>query len=168
MDFGFVCASSSDFTKSKSADRVVKSYDGYNSYLLIVDSFSQFVWVFSTASKDPPLTIVNSFLLSQKISQGCHKIIMDLGGDLGFSSQFWKVVEQHEYTPLTIGTDSPQQNGLCKHINATLGIKMRALLHNSGLSAVYCPNAIRHAMYLYNWLLYLAIQSTLIHKYTGL
>ena len=44
MDFGFMRASASDFGKrSKKTDRVVFSYDGYSSYLLIVDEASRYI-----------------------------------------------------------------------------------------------------------------------------
>jgi hypothetical protein len=44
MDFGFMRASTSNFTKpNKKVDRVVLSYDGFSSYLLIVDEASRFV-----------------------------------------------------------------------------------------------------------------------------
>jgi len=46
MDFGFMRASTSNFTKpNKKDDRVVLSYDGFSSYLLIIDEASRYVWV---------------------------------------------------------------------------------------------------------------------------
>ena len=63
MDYGFMRASSSDYRKPNlKTDRVVQSWDGYSSYLLIVDEASRFMWVFLTKSKEPPLDIINSFL----------------------------------------------------------------------------------------------------------
>ena len=47
MDFGFMRASTSQYTKpNKKDDRVVLSYDGFSSYLLVVDEASRFIWVF--------------------------------------------------------------------------------------------------------------------------
>jgi hypothetical protein len=49
-------ASAEDFSKaSKSKDCIVYTYDGYTSYLLIVDEASHYIWVFLTSSKDLPL-----------------------------------------------------------------------------------------------------------------
>ncbi len=63
MDFGYMRASSSDYTKpNKKVDRVVDSWDGYSSYLLIVDEASRFIWVFLTKSKEPLLDIIDTFL----------------------------------------------------------------------------------------------------------
>ncbi len=64
MDFGFMRASSSDYTKpNKKLDRVVDSWDGYSSYLLIVDEASRYIWVFLTRTKEPPLDIIFFFFL---------------------------------------------------------------------------------------------------------
>ncbi len=63
MDFGFMQASTEDYSRpDNSKDRVVTSYDGYNSYLVVVDEISRYVWVFLTQSKEPPLDIINAFL----------------------------------------------------------------------------------------------------------
>ena len=51
MDFGFMRASSSDYSRrDKTKDRVVLSYDGFSLYLLIVDEASRYIWVFLTAT----------------------------------------------------------------------------------------------------------------------
>jgi hypothetical protein len=56
-------SSTSNYARpNKSTDRVVSSYDGYTSYLLIIDEVSRMAWVFLTKSKDPPLDIVRAFL----------------------------------------------------------------------------------------------------------
>jgi hypothetical protein len=63
MDFGFMRTSAANYSQaSKSKDCVVYSYDGFTSYLLILDEALQFIWVFLTLSKDPPLDLVSEFL----------------------------------------------------------------------------------------------------------
>lgn len=63
MDFGFLRASTSDYSRpDKKRDRIIQSYDGYNSYLIVVDEASRYVWVFLCKSKDPPLNIIHKFL----------------------------------------------------------------------------------------------------------
>ena len=82
MDFGFMWSSRSDYSRpDKRSDRVIASWDGYSSYLLIVDEASRFIWVFLTKSKDPPIDIIDKFL--QKFGHadgGC--IRTDQGGEL--------------------------------------------------------------------------------------
>jgi hypothetical protein len=51
MDFGFMRASAANYSRQdKSKDHVVFSYDGYSSYLLIVDEASRYIWVFLTCT----------------------------------------------------------------------------------------------------------------------
>jgi hypothetical protein len=62
MDFKFMRASAHDLSHTtKPADRIVLSYDGYSSYLMIVDEATQYIWLFLTSSKDPPINIIKEF-----------------------------------------------------------------------------------------------------------
>jgi hypothetical protein len=71
MDFGFVQASANDYTQpSKTTNRVVLSYDGFTSYLIIVDAATLFIWVFLTKFKEPPLDIVEAFMCRFALSDG--------------------------------------------------------------------------------------------------
>ncbi len=63
LDFGFMRASTSNFNRpNKAQDWVIHSYDGYSSYLLIVNEASCHVWAFLTKLKEPPLDIIDEFL----------------------------------------------------------------------------------------------------------
>ncbi len=63
MDFGYMQASTSNYTQpNKATDRVIYSWDGYSSNLLVVDEATRYIWVFLTKLKDPPLDIVAAFL----------------------------------------------------------------------------------------------------------
>jgi hypothetical protein len=63
MDFGFMHTSTSNYSQpSIKHDRVVLSYDGFLSYLLIIDKTSRHAWIFLITSKEPPLDIVDAFL----------------------------------------------------------------------------------------------------------
>jgi hypothetical protein len=55
-------ASSSNYSRpDKTKDRVVLSYDGFLSYLLIVDEATQYIWCFLTKMKEPPTNLLNAF-----------------------------------------------------------------------------------------------------------
>jgi hypothetical protein len=84
MDFGFIRASSINYSQPHvPSDRVVKSYDGYNSYLLIVDDNSAMSWVFLTKSKSPPIKLVRLFLGSFGQDRSIGGFIRcDQGGEL--------------------------------------------------------------------------------------
>jgi hypothetical protein len=108
MDFGFMRASTPTYGKrNKATDRVVFSYDGYSSYLLIVDEASRYIWVFLTSSKDPPIDIVTCFLTQHGHTDGgC--IRTDLGGELARSFTFQDtVLRDYQYVVEPTGSDSP-------------------------------------------------------------
>jgi hypothetical protein len=87
MDFGFLCASSEEYKQpNKALDQIIRSSDGYCTYLLIVDSASQRVWAFLTASKEPPLAILSAFMKKFGLSNGI--IWTDQGGKLTRSDNF--------------------------------------------------------------------------------
>ena len=88
MNYGFMHSSTSDYScPQKGKDRVVRSYNGFTSYLLIINKTSRYVWVFLTATKEPPLDIVSEFLRHHGHEDGgC--ICTDQGGELARSLAF--------------------------------------------------------------------------------
>ena len=123
MDFGFMRSSTSDYTRpNRSTDRVVSSYDGYSSYLLVIDEASRCAWVFLTKSKDPPIDIVRAFLTLHGHSDGgCVRT--DQGGELASSSAFCDLLmREFRYFLEPTGADSPSQNGAVEIYNDKLGI----------------------------------------------
>lgn len=63
MDFGFLRASTEDFRATRAkTDRIVESFDGYTSYLLVVDKTTRYTWLFLTKTKKPPVEIIRIFL----------------------------------------------------------------------------------------------------------
>jgi len=87
MDFGFIWASSVDYQRPNiTSDRIVDSYDGYSSYLLIMDDKSAKTWVFLTKSKAPPLDILRLFLRTFGRDRNLGGYIRcDQGGELARS-----------------------------------------------------------------------------------
>ncbi len=52
-------ASALDYSRpDKTKDWVIRFYDGYSSYLLMIDKASRLAWTFLTATKEPPVAIV--------------------------------------------------------------------------------------------------------------
>ncbi len=137
LDFGFMRASSDNYKRpNKATDRIVLSYDGYRAYLIIVDSASRRVWVFLTASKSPPITIMRAFLTKFGLANGV--IRTDQGGELARSDDFRRaMMEEFSYTVEPMGADSPSQNGGAEIYNGTLVVKVRTLLYGSGLPAKF-------------------------------
>jgi hypothetical protein len=85
MDFCFMHASTSDFScPNKNTNHVVTSYDGFSSYLLIVDEATRFIWVFLTKSKAPSLDILDSFFACFG-HEHSGSVCTDQGGELARS-----------------------------------------------------------------------------------
>jgi len=114
MDFGFIWASMINYRcPNINSDRIINSYDGYSSYLLIVDDKSSKTWVFLTKSKASPLDILRLFLRTFGRDRNLGGYIRcDQGGKLARShalidmalTEFGCKVEP-------TGADSPSQNG---------------------------------------------------------
>ena len=100
MDFGFVRGSSYKTTDQKG--KIITSRDGYNSYLIIVDAFTRYTWIFLSSSKQPPLTIVKQFLQRFGLKEGTRRQIRcDQGGELARSNKNVKL-SSSKVTPLNL------------------------------------------------------------------
>ena len=169
MDFGFMRASAADYSRPHNGtDRVVRSYDGYTSYLLIIDEASRYVWVFLTASKNPPLDIVTEFLHQHGHEDG-GSIRTDQGGELARSTAFQDLLlRQFHYTLEPTGADSPSQNGAVEIYNDKFAVRTRTLLYGSGLPAQFWSAALLHSVYLHNRLVHAETRKTPFEGYYGL
>ena len=98
VDFGFFRASNDDFTKPTTAkDRIVQSFDGYNSYVLVVDEKTKYAWIFLTSSKKPPIETMKIFLKQFGNEDGCV-LRVDQGGELARSDKFrTTMLEEFQY-----------------------------------------------------------------------
>jgi hypothetical protein len=123
-------------------DRIILSYDGYCAYLLIVDSASQRVWAFLTASKEPPVAILRAFMQKFCLSNGIMRT--NQGGKLARSNEFrTAMLNQFDYVVKPTGGDSPSQNGGAEYTTIPSRSKFarcstaRVSRQNSGLRRCY-------------------------------
>jgi hypothetical protein len=151
MDFGFIHASSNNYQRPNTqSDCVIDSYDGYSSYLLIVDDKSAMTWIFLTKSKSPPLEIIRLFLQTFGHNNGGF-IWCDQGGELARSHTLvHMMLTEFGYKVEPTGVDSPSQNGQAKKWNNTFAVTTRALLYGAALEPKYWLAALLHAVYLHN------------------
>ena len=161
MDFGFMQSSTDDFMQPNPAkDRVVDSFDGYSSYLLVKDEASQKLWLFLTKSKEPPIEYASEFLHANGLTTG-GVIRCDQGGELARSEKICSVMfSRHHYKVEPTGADSPSQNGSVEKMNHILAVIVRTLLYGSELEAKYWSVALVHAVYLYNRRVHRALKRT--------
>jgi hypothetical protein len=85
IDIGFIRASSDDFGITP-LNRVFTSYDGNNTYLLIVCAKARHTRKFCQASKSPPIFIIEQFLTIYGIKTGPIFLRTDQGGEFWFSN----------------------------------------------------------------------------------
>lgn len=192
MDFAFMRASADDYgRRSKEKDRVIRSFDGYTSHLVIVDEVSRYVWVFLTKSKEPPVDLIRAFLKIHGRDDG-GLIRTDQGGELANSAAFRKAMFERKYPvdrvdwngddgptlrddndvvkPYILeatGADSPSQNGAVERWNQTLGNTVRVLLYGAGLPAQYWSAALLHAVYIHNRRVHSATRRTPFESWFG-
>jgi hypothetical protein len=69
LTFGFIHALSADLGVHMD-NRAVTSYDGNNTYNLIVCANARHTWVFCQASKSPPIFIIEHFLALNGLKSG--------------------------------------------------------------------------------------------------
>ena len=148
IDFGFMGASNDNY-RHPNKNRIVQLYDGYNTYLLIVDGASCRVWVFLMESKTPPTAILRAFLTKFGLAKGV--IRTNQGGKLAWSDKFRStMMDNFAYTVEPTGADSLSQNGRAEIYNGTLAVKVCTLLYSSGLPAKFGSAALLHSVYLHN------------------
>jgi hypothetical protein len=164
-----MCASTSNFNHpNKAHDRVVHSYDGYSSYLLIIDEASRHVWEFLTKSKEPPLDIIDAFLARHGHSNG-ESLCTDQGGKLARLSHLLDMVlRRYNYVMEPTGTNSPSQNGAIDIYNNKLAIHAHTLLYGSGLPTKYWSAALLHSVYLANRLVHTVTKKTPCEAFYGM
>jgi hypothetical protein len=153
MDFGFIRASSVDYSQPHiTSDRVSESYDGYNSYLLIVDDKSAMSWVFPTKSKRSPIKLVHLFLgtLGRDRLLGGF-IWCNQGGELARSLAFIHMaLTEYGYKIEPTGANSPSQNEQAEKWNNVFVVTTRTLLYGAALEPKYWSADLLHASYLHN------------------
>jgi hypothetical protein len=152
MDIGFMRTSTSTFSQpAKNNDRVVLSYDGFLLYLLIIDEASQYDWVFLTNTKEPPIYVIDMFLVLARFGhEHGGSIKTDQGGELARSFALSDtVIRTHLYVLESKGADSSSQNSAVEIYNGILTVRTRTHLYGSGLPAKYWSAALLHLVYLH-------------------
>ncbi len=166
MDMGFVRGTKYSI---KDADgSMITSLDGYNSYLLIIDRATRYIWIFLTKNKTPQVKVIKNFLQIHGAKSNTQKYVRtDLGGELYGSHDFQKAIEEAGYILQPTASDASFQNGVAERPNRTLADMIRCLLHGANLGPEYWSWALIHAVYLKNRLPHRAINTTPYQAYTG-
>ena len=145
MDFGFV-----QVKNDETSNKLLRSRQGFSSYLLIIDEYTRYMWAFPTKSKSPPSDIIDQFLIQYKRSSGLRRIRTDLGKELARSTLVRTTISKHGYTLEPTAPNSSFQNSKVERPHRTLGNMMRSMLKGSNLDKSYWADALLHAVYLKN------------------
>uniref|UniRef100_A0A2N9F7W8 Integrase catalytic domain-containing protein n=1 Tax=Fagus sylvatica TaxID=28930 RepID=A0A2N9F7W8_FAGSY len=129
----------------------IQSYNGFKYYLVIVDDYTKFCWVYLLKNKSDTFTTFQQFkaMAEKHYNSSIHFLRTDCGGEFtstAFNSYCANSGIIHHLTcPHT-----PQQNGVAERKHRHLIQTTLALLSQSGLSLSYWSYALATASHLIN------------------
>ena len=89
MDYGFVRGK--DTIKNEDGP-LITSNDGYNCYLMTIDKYSRYTWLFLFADKSPHIDTIKTFLNTHSLKDGLRQVRKDQRGELSRSTKFRKTI----------------------------------------------------------------------------
>jgi hypothetical protein len=110
LNFISILDSSVDFGTTP-GNRIVTSYDGNNTYILIVCANACHKWIFCQTSKSPPIFIIERFLAIHGLKTGPIFFHMNQGGELWRSNQLREVAIAAGYAMEPTGSYAASENG---------------------------------------------------------
>ena len=152
MDFGFV--------HGRKNNRLIRSHDGFDSYLLITDAKTRYLWIFLCKNKNPPIKTLQLFLDQYGLQTGPRTIRTDQGGELAKSHKIQETIAAAGYSLETTGSDNSSQNGMIERPHRTLANMMRSALTDSGMDQKYWSDALVHSVFIKNRLPHAAFNYT--------
>lgn len=159
-------ASQADYSRpDKDKEHIVTSYDGFNSYLLVVDESTKYTWVYLCESKEPPVSLIEIHL--DQFGHTSGFIRTDQGGELAGCAEFITAMSIRKFVVEPTGADSPNQNKQAERYNDTFGVTVRVLLYGSGLPVQFWSAALIHAAYLHNRRVHKSILMTPFEAWNG-
>ena len=165
MDFGFVRGST--YTLKQENGPTITSKDGYNSYLIIVDRATRYMWVFLTKSKHPPVHVARKVLRKFKATNPHRTVRTDQGKELGKSEAFRTMIGDEGFNLELTGAEASSQNGIAEAPNRVLAQMMRCTLYSADLGPEYWSYALRLSVYVKNRLPHTSINTTPFQALTG-
>ncbi len=130
IDLGFVRGS--DFIREDEQKRTFTSIDGKQCYCLIMDRATRYMWVYTSASKDPLINAVQTMLHKFKSNNSHQTMRTDQDKSLGKSAKLKAMVESENFTLELTGSDNSKQNSPAERPHQDLGEMMQCILHAFG------------------------------------
>ena len=148
IDFGFMVQTSAD----KERKNTLTGLNGETAYCLIADHHSGTLYGATLRSKAPPVEYISQWIAihGKGIETPGKYVRMDLGGELGRSTEIKNLFRNSGYAIEPTGADSSHQNGPGERPHRTIGDGVRALLGGANLPPKFWPYAFHHFLRLYN------------------
>ncbi|KAJ0941493.1 putative RNA-directed DNA polymerase [Helianthus annuus] len=124
---------------------------GNRYFLLIVDDFCRFMWVYMIKTKDQAFMEFKKFktLVEKQSSYKIKTLRTDRGGE--FTSRAFNLFcEEHGINRQLTAPYTPQQNGVVERRNRTVLEATRSLLKTMKVPDTFWGEAVRHAVYVLN------------------
>ena len=149
IDFGFIVQASK--TDSTRVSRL-QGLHGETCYCLIADHFTGALYGECFATKAPPIRFINNWLMKHAPRSDVRDkyVCMDLGGELGRSSEVVSIFEQAGYSIEFTSPNHSHQNGPVERPHQSIATALRTMLHGANLEPKYWPYAFHHYLRTYN------------------
>lgn len=142
---------------------------GNNYFMLIVDDYTRWMWVYMIKSKDEAQSVFMKFKAeAENMSGNCIKTLWtDRGGEF-ISTEFSRLCEEASIVRHLTAPYSPQQNGVVERRNRFVMAMAHSLLNSMNVPGNFWGEAVRHAVYIVNRLPTKAMgESTPFQAWTG-
>ena len=148
IDTGFIVQKSNNSARMER----LTGLHGETCYVLITDHFSGALYGGTFATKAPPVDYINRWLAKHGRGKDvANKYVrMDLGGDLGKSTDIRNHFEEAGYVVEPTAPDSSHQNGPGERPHRTIKDALRSILYGAGLPLKFWPYTFHHYLRLYN------------------
>jgi hypothetical protein len=128
----------------------VPSKTGYKYYMVLIDNFSNFVWVYPLKFKSETFTTFTKFhrLIATQFNRHIKTFQCDLGGE--FDNHAFKNFAQHGFLFRFSCPQTSSQNGRAERMIRRLNDIIRSLLIHAQLPPMFWVEALHTATYLHN------------------
>ena len=130
----------------------VPSGNHYRYYLIVIDDFSRFSWIFGLSAKSDVAAVLSEHITFLTLHSPQHPVLAlrtDNGGEF-ISTIFQTFLKSTGIRFEPTVPYNPQSNGVAERANRTIISRARCLLGDSGLSAFFWFFAVSHVVWLLN------------------
>ena len=129
----------------------IKSHEGFKYFVTWVDDKSCKVFVTGLWEKSEVTCHLKAFISQAEVKTGQHvSALCSNGGGEYISGKVQCYLKEKGIKHEIIMPDTPQHNGMAKHMNQTLLDKVQAMLIDADLPQSYWYDALRYATHIHN------------------